>query len=265
MLNRYFNHLLQSYGFEDVEKIYYSLSYCQGDGCSFTCSLSTSEVLKILPKAFPHGDTAATRVVNLMKRNCAKQFVEENNYTVKITQSDNHYVHENTMSAEHDVDSEEDPCDLAESAEQMTEVIIEYAKDCARKLSDAGYSLIEAVNSEQTVVWEFRTNCYLFRLSEVGDDMLESLFSDWDQDCFISTCESLIAEKTRITALHASIFSLEELERDDDVDEERMLAETCLGGIEYDPEDKTYGGLKRELFSELLSEVRAKAQQRLAA
>lgn len=265
MLNRYFNHLLQSYGFEDVEKINYSLSYCQGDGCSFTCNLSTSKVLNLLPQVFPHSDTAATRVNNLMKRNCAKQFVEENNYTVKIIQSDNHYVHENTMSEEHDIDSVEDPWDVAESAEQMTEIIIEYAKDCARNLSDAGYSLIDAVNSEQNVVWEFRTHSYLFRLSEVGEDMFESLFTAWDQDCFISTCESLIAGKTRITALHASIYSLEAVEHDDDVDDERMLAETYLGGIEYDIDDKTYGGLKRELFSELLSEVRANTQQRLAA
>jgi hypothetical protein len=265
MLNRYFKHLLESYGFENVEKIYYSLSYCQGDGCSFTCNLSTSDVLNLLPKVFPHSDTAATRVDNLMKRNCASQFVSENNYSVKVTQSDNHYVHENTMSAEHDTDSDEDPWDVAESAEQMTEVIIEYAKDCAKKLSEAGYSLLDSVNSEQTVVWAFRTNSYLMRLSEVGEDILESLFTEWDQDCFVSTCESLIAQKTRITALRASIYSLEDVEHDDDIDDERMLAEICLGGIECLTADKTYGGLKRELFSELLSDVRASAHQRLAA
>src|SRR5690606_38488989 len=105
---------------------------------------------QLLPKIFPQGDTAATRVNNLMKRNCVNRFVAENNYTVKITQSDHHYVHENTMSAEHDIDLEDDPWDVAENAEQLTEIIIEYAQYCARKLSDAGYSLIEAVDSEKT-------------------------------------------------------------------------------------------------------------------
>ena len=53
MLQKYFKHYLKSKGFEDVDKVLYSLSYCQGDGCSFTTQLGTNDIQRLVPFIYP--------------------------------------------------------------------------------------------------------------------------------------------------------------------------------------------------------------------
>lgn len=261
MLERYFRHVLKKRGFEDVDRVYWSLGYCQGDGCSFTASLSVDDLPALVEHIFPTNvSKAPVRVKNLIRRRCIVEYAKDNDYSVKIEQTDSHYVHANTMTADYSVDWG-DLSDFGDdSPQELTDTILEYAKDVANDLESIGYQLIEAVNREEKEVWRFRTENYLFRLTEIEEEIDTTYLSDWDEDCFIATCESMLKGESRITALKAEAWYLP------DADEQwyeyhEPDASAVIGCLEIAADDKHYAGYRRELISELIHEIKARHTQ----
>ena len=266
MLERYFRHFLKQRGFSEVNDVLYSLGYCQGDGCSFTASLDLSEVKALLPFVYSEDHVRATdRVKNLISlRNRGKELEAEEDLTVTISQSGN-YVHENTMSFDW-----ETPWGDAEGStdlyDDLVDRIEEYAKDTAKVMADVGYSIIEAFQQEEKCTWSFKTDRYLFQLIETNEEACNTLVSDYDEDFFISLVESLIAGKSKISGLKAQVFDLTAVDIGN-VSVEEPLEVIHLGGVEYSPEDRSYGGCRCELVGQLISELRdsTKQTQRQAA
>ncbi|MFC1336165.1 MAG: hypothetical protein G8D91_15930 [gamma proteobacterium symbiont of Clathrolucina costata] len=260
MLERYFRHLLKQHGFESVDKVFWSLGYCQGDGCSFTGVFDSDDVAKMAPYLYPADvNNASHRVENLMRRRCVIDYVKEKDFRVDIRQSGN-YVHENTMSADWAID-EVDAWDDSDDCEELNELILEHAREVAKKLESAGYGLLEAFNREEKEVWRFKTSRYLFRLSEIEEDPEFTFTSDWDEECFIPTCEAMIEGKERITGLKAEVFDLSEVEDEDHLEECEPLAETTLGGVSCAPDDRFYAGCRRDMIGELIHGIRVSNQQ----
>lgn len=259
MLERFFKHFLNEKGFPNVDHVYWSLGYCQGDGCSFSGSFDHDTVYALAEKIFPNGtNNGPLRVDNLMKRRCIYNFLACVNYTIKVTQSDNRYVHYNTMEAEHSIESDEDPWDIEDSACDMTNTVITYAKQVARDMESVGYKLLESFNRQVTVVWKFQTAHYLFRLSEIEEEPETSFMADWDEECFISTCQSLINGESRMTALKAEVFYLPDMLNSED----EPLESRIIGGLEISAEDRFYAGYRSELIRELISEIVPKGSRR---
>ena len=256
MLKRYFHHVLRQNGFEDVDNVYWSLGYCQGDGCSFTATLTADEITKLVPYLYPADVTKAThRVENLMRRRCVTEYVKEADFSVKIIQSGN-YVHENSMSVDWEIDVDA-PWDHGDDCNELSDTILGHARDVAKKLETAGYGLLEAFSRENNEVWRFKTAKYLFRLSEIEEEPDFTLLSDWDEECFIATCQDMIKGESRITGLKAEVFSLSDVEDEDQLHEYEPFADINFASVSYAPGDRSYGGSRRELICELIHEVRS--------
>ena len=264
MLEKYFKHYLKSKGFEDVDKVLYSLSYCQGDGCSFTTQLGVNDIRRLIPFLYPAEATnAPMRIKNLISGRESRKFIQdsdEDSVVINITQDSNHYCHQNTMSFDWEGNIHEDRYnemseerDLAfeEFGNALIEDIFEYAKDCARELESKGYSLIEAFNYEDNQdVWSFRTKHYMIKLAELSDTC-EYALSDFDDDCFIDVCESMIEGKTIVRNIQAQVFDLR-----DDPDCDDPIAEDSLWSITCDTDDRTYGGYRREVIGNAIAIVK---------
>ena len=57
MLSRYFKLKLEKLGFSEVSEVLYSLSYCQGDGCSFEAKLVRMKLYPSLTECMKTGHT----------------------------------------------------------------------------------------------------------------------------------------------------------------------------------------------------------------
>lgn len=253
MLERYFKHFLQQQGFPEVSQILYSLGYCQGDGCSFTVEMCESEIKALLPFLYKtDSGNARERVKNLINLNKMNSELNDS-INIRISQSGN-YVHENTMSTDWESHwgSADESADLYD---QLALDVDEYAKDSAKQMANIGYSIIEAINQEENCVWSFSTSRYLFRLFEISEEVDNPVCSLYDQEFFISIAESLIKGESRITSLRAEVFDLT-IANVDNIDDDEPTNVIYLGGVEYSPGDKSYGGCRREMISELISDLR---------
>ena len=268
MLKKYFKYYLKSKGFEDVDKVLYSLSYCQGDGCSFTTQLGSNDIQRLIPFLYPEeASNAPKRFENLISGQKSRRFFQdsdEDSVVIKITQDSNLYCHQNTMSFDWEGNIDEDKINemsaenddaFEELGNALMEDIFEYAKDCARELESKGYSLIEAFNHEDNYeVWSFRTKHYMIKLAELSDTC-EYALSHFDDDCFIDTCESMIEGKTIVRNIRAQVFDLR-----DDPDCDDPIAEDSLWDITCDTDDRTYGGYRREVIGNAIARVKEHRQ-----
>ena len=264
MLQKYFKHYLKSKGFEDVDKVLYSLSYCQGDGCSFTTQLGTNDIQRLVPFIYPEeASNAPKRFENLISGEQTRSFIQnsdEDSLIIKITQQSNQYCHQNTMSSDWEGNIDEDKFNemsderqfaFEEFGNALMEDIFEYAKDCARELESKGYSLIESFNSEDDhEVWSFKTENFMIKLLELSDTVTEDVI-DWDEDLFISTCESMIQGKTVIRSIRAVVYDLR-----DDPDCDEAIGEDSLWGIICDLNDLKYGSYRRDVVSQAIEQAR---------
>ena len=265
MLEKYFKHFLKTKGFKDVDEVLYSLSYCQGDGCSFTTRLDANDIQHLIPFLYPaEASNAPKRIENLFSGQQSRKFIQdsdEDSLIINITQQSSHYCHYNTMSFDwegnidedkFDVMSEERDFDFEEFGNNLMETIYDYAKDCARELESKGYSLIESFNSEDDhEVWSFKTENYMIKLLELSDTVTEGVMDDWDEDCFISTCESMIIGETVIRSIRAVVFDLR-----DDPDCDEPIGEDSLWGIICDSNDLKYGSYRRDVVSQAVLQAR---------
>jgi len=265
MLEKYFKYFLKSKGFEDIDKVLYSLSYCQGDGCSFTTQLGANDIQHIIPFIYSSDTSnAPQRIENLVSAQKSRKFIQdsdEDSLVIKIIQQGNHYCHHNTMSFDWEGNIDEDKFNelseerdfaFEESGNTLMEDIFEYAKESASELESKGYSLIESFYSENDhEVWSFKTENFMIKLLELSDTVTEGVMDDWDEDCFISTCESMIQGKTVIRSIRAVVFDLK-----DDPECDNAIGEDSLWGIICDSNDLKYGSYRRDVVCQAIAQAR---------
>ncbi len=261
MFEIYFRYFLKSKGFDEVDKVYWSLSYCQGDGCSFTTSLNSDDIKRLMPVIYTLNTlTAPEKIKNLLLSREASQLIQnsDDSLGIQITQESNQHVHKETMSYEWEgylaVDCNSTATEEFENkGYEFAENIFKYAKSLAGELENIGYSLLEAFNYENKEVWRFKTENYLIKLTELSDDTryYDDAMSDWDEDCLIDTCESIISGKTVIRSISAEVFYLT-----DDSDCDEPIGESSTHTIACDPKDRSYGGYRREMVRCAISEAK---------
>jgi len=258
MLEQYFRHVLKQFGFDDVEKVLWSLGCSQGDGCSFTGYVDNESMGNLLPSFFPVDvKNALHRVGNLTQHRYFSKLIQEMGCGFSIEQS-GRYVHEKTMTIDWDVDLEiasEEQGDL-DDCQALADILLEYSQGVARKIEADGYKILDAFNQEEKEVWRFKTAKYLFRLFEIEEDPEDSFMSDWDEECLISTCVEMASGNIRITGLKAEVFLLIDIKDETCLEEYEPLAEATLGGISYQMGDRYYSTCRRDLISGLIFGVR---------
>jgi len=261
MLERYFRYILKKNGFGDVNDVLWSLGNSQGDGCSFVCTLDSDHLVKLSQHVYPSDVSKATdRVKNLMQRRLTNDIISSSDEALSMTLSQSGtYVHENTMdlgwddfsylgsNSEHEVQYEE-----------YVKDILAFAKSLARDLERFGYGLLEATSQVEKVVWEFKTNQYLFRLVELGECVTDSA-SDWDEDLFVQMCNGMMDGSQKYCGLKAEIYDRNDA---DAIEEEIPLAEDCLWGINCATDDRFYGGYYKCLVSNVIDMI--KTENKLA-
>jgi len=261
MFEIYFRYFLKSKGFEEVDKVFWSLSWSQGDGCSFTTSLNADDIQRLVSVLYtPNTLTAPEKIKNLLLSREASQLIQNSDESlgIQITQESNQYVHKETMSYDWEgylaVDCNGMTTDEFENkGYKFTENIFKYAKSLAGELENIGYSLLEAFNHENKEVWRFKTENYLVKLTELSDDTgyYDDAMSDWDEECLIDTCESIISGKTVIRSISVEVFYLT-----DNPDYDEPIGESSIHTIACCPKDRSYGGYRREMVSCAISETR---------
>lgn len=173
MIESYIRHKLSGLGFMGVGKIYYSLSYCQGDGVSFEVLLDGAEVSELTSfLMLSVEEVIDMREKFLMRKNLSKfnKLVSCGEiYDLRIYQSGS-YVHENTMyiSAVYDDMDETSEDALSECEyEEILELILNYAKQCANSSAMSAYEMMDKLQSEDEVVRVFRGQTYNTVISHV--------------------------------------------------------------------------------------------------
>ena len=264
MLSRYFKLKLEKLGFSEVSEVLYSLSYCQGDGCSFEAKIGENEVIPIINRMHedrPH--LATERHKDLLLQYEQSQLVRQYPVYFSITQRDSHYVHDNTMSIdwEHKEDFEETLQYLLDPTESLSEHILEYAKQCARKLEPDGYGLIDAFRCEPETVWQYKTREFLIQLSKESED-IEYFDHDFylDDEEYYSICQEYIQGRQQMATLIAEVFVLNEIDMDS-IDEYEPVEQSLLSGVSFKSGDPTFGGVKSELIGEVIQSLRSLLEQ----
>ena len=133
---------------EDLHK-QWSLSCCQGDGCSVTGSVPIT--LELLYRMTSDEKFPAIR----------KQLESGHAFlTYCIGSNSNHYVHPMTMRVElEDTDLEDIPDD---DLDELGDVLLEYLRYVCRDVESAGYRLIDHLHSDETISELCEANGVLF-------------------------------------------------------------------------------------------------------
>lgn len=144
--------LLQDDRFERVENIVYSLSYCQGDGLSFSCDGFSDETLL---KAF-------NSVLGEGKERCARVLVDEFGWMFKTRHNNGNYCYaSNSDVVKYDGAWHHDNIEgvLDEVRDYLAEEV--YLPKC-RELESYGYSLIEYEDSDECIIESLEINGWEF-------------------------------------------------------------------------------------------------------
>lgn len=276
MINDHFKHRLVTLGYPDDLQIEFSLGHCQGDGVAFYGKIGNEAAERLMKRLLnPERDAinSVDRVKNLMAYKHIEPMMrvirECSEVGLEIAKNDfgNHYSHFNTMSLcddsepmDHFLDDEE-ITDLEVSTGikglgkdtlatwgaiwlRFCQALKEDIVETSRTLEQEGYKLIEAVSSEEEVVWEFRTENYIARLSEMP---CEHFDMGWDEEVIHDTAQSMIDGEERVVGLKAEVL---------DRETETVLGEDSLYGIVYAIGDRSYGGFRSELVINAVDSAR---------
>ena len=132
---------LEERGFKDV-KLYYSLSYCQGDGLCFSCSAIDLEEL------FKHYPYLIDKYAQLL----------EEDIFLRINKDSHNYQHSNTTSVYYECYNNE----VESLVEQLVEEIEEIKQELCKEYEKRGYDEIEYQESEEHIKEEIECNNYEF-------------------------------------------------------------------------------------------------------
>lgn len=134
---------------ENDLKIYYSLSYCQGDGVSFQGRLSKKNIEQ------------------LIKRDIDEKLIEAyeeeaGEFGAEVVKTSHQYEHEYTMRAEFE------PLDKEiEGLEELEKELTEAIRETARELEKYGYSSIDHYSRDHSFIYSF---LHFKEINKIEDD-----------------------------------------------------------------------------------------------
>ena len=151
----------------------WSLSYCQGDGVAFYGIVDVNRLRVALglltdPKQTPCPDVTETMhdeivaLLGVLRRN----FAEEVSLAIDGNSFSYHYSHARTMEAEGGIDP------TNEDEVVLYEAFLSYIHAVSRYLETLGYSIIEDIESDESIIEECEANEYEF----LEDGMLAPSF-----------------------------------------------------------------------------------------
>lgn len=137
-----------------TEKVYWSLSYCQGDGVAFYGRID--DVSKV-----------AARLLEEVDYNKFKNSIKDFDVTIEIISINSHYNHWNSMSVESDVGvfgdvTEDEEEEFLKIVDHLVEAIDQDVKDVSRRLEDMGYKQFDYFNSNEYIDESITANDYEF-------------------------------------------------------------------------------------------------------
>lgn len=273
IVTEHFKNRLSGLGYPDDLQVEWSLSYCQGDGMAFYGRLSLDDTANLMNRLLSP-DRKGIKPVDRFKNLLAQKHIdpmlrvmdEYGGFDLAIGKNSlgHHYSHYNTMSLYDNSDSfievferegvasrfGFDECDKTlkkvwyEVWDRFYRELEEDIVSTSKTLEKEGYAMIEAMTSEEEVVWEFNTKAYTARLTSFATDLD---MDGWDDENRAATIQNLIEGTEHVRSLKAEILYR-------DTGEE--LGSDTLHGIVCEVHDGTYGGFKRELMSGAISEAR---------
>ncbi len=242
IVTQHFKRQIQKYGYDVAAgDICWSLGYCQGDGISFVGSFSGNELKAVCRRLFRgYGERMFPTIRALTK-----------GASIKISRTSHHYCHYNTVS----IDGDDEGADCTDQEHEcfieFVNAVEEDVRDICKGLENDGYAILEAFgfHGEGEIVRTFRTKRFELRISELAEEP-ENCFGDIEG----SVCDDLIGGKFRIRRIMVEVFHLDE---DGNADEE--IGSSHLGEvwISTDSVDRSYGGYRKQMIEEAISEARA--------
>lgn len=163
---------LTEYGFEETE-VYWSLSYCQGDGVAFYG--------RVHPESLKEKDRTAKRLIAALE-------AAGDGFYIESTGRNSHYHHWNSMTIEIEFENELDDEDLparlkiARPAlrENLEEYLAEKVKEISRELEKSGYAEIEYRYDEETIRNDLIERGHLYE-KDGTRAMTEFEFDEWSK------------------------------------------------------------------------------------
>lgn len=163
------DHLQEDLEYRGLEgmRVVWCLSYCQGDGVSFTGKIDSETMKKMIN----------SRVLTGMKENQIELFnrAVDAGWTIatEIYRIDNHYAHEYTVKTDDVYSHSDEYTDIAEDLgvsaeliddlfETLQEEIEQYRISLCKELEELGYKDIEYYDSEETIKENIIENDYEF-------------------------------------------------------------------------------------------------------
>lgn len=159
MLKEYFEEELHGLGYEDM-KVYFSLSYCQGDGVAFE-----GELIEI--------NKVAKRLLNEKEWALYEKLIEDNGVWGKIRLTNHGYYHWNSMDVEieSDIDNFYD-WEIEEIGQELYKAYIDLLKDLqnymnsdikdiSKRLEKEGYEDIEYKESDEYIIETLENNDHI--------------------------------------------------------------------------------------------------------
>lgn len=244
LIEYHFKKALAFLGFGDCE-VFWSLSYCQGDGMAFANSRVNGDGLKqIVRKLFYAKDY-----------NYFAKYIDQG-LGLTINQS-GHYYHCNSMTVDVDWDQMRDfEAELPESiyktlenrACELRDEVNEYVKSVSKQLEDDGYAIIAGTpcESEPDIVREYKTRGFTVRVQKLHDDAPD-VFSDCEDDKW-SLIQDIISGRNQF--YHLQVVVLDEY---DDVIGKATLF-NMIGCSQT--EDRSIYGERLSLAKEAIAQAR---------
>ncbi len=161
---------LAEYGFADT-KVYWSLSYCQGDGVAFYGQVDVENLKE--------KDSEIRHLIRQLE-------ASGDEISIEITGRNNHYHHHNSMTVEvefeNEIDDEDLPSRLKISLPNLREELEGYlgdkVKEISRELEKSGYAEIEYRYDENTISHELLDCEHLYE-KDGTRAMTEFEFDEW--------------------------------------------------------------------------------------
>ena len=261
MINTHFKNSLTSLGYLDME-LAYSLGYCQGDGMAWYGELSRESLAILIPRLLGEltSDNEVEKMLGVLRDYRRYEKIE-------ITRNCHRYCHENTMTLDSTVEFrgliDEDDEQAMSAADVTPELLARWdelwelfisklqqdMRAVSLKLRDEGYALIEAMSRENESVWKFATENFTVELHEQVIDFsdLAVEFAWLEEDVQSSTIQAMLRGEQRCVNLKLEVKSSSQ--------DWPMGSATAFCQF-VEPNDRTYGGIRRQLAQEAIAEAR---------
>lgn len=227
-------HLVLADGGYTMDKVYWSLGHCQGDGACASGSISSEELEK----------AAHRHIADKAVRNRVIDAIREGHMaSVKVSQS-GHYVHWNSTSLDWDWYGEDEQ--VEDACRQLADDIHEELKGLFRDMESVGYDITGAMLYEAERACCRRTERFQVEISLEPEDNFEMAE---DEDDFRQELAQMAAGELAVADLAIRVS-----ERDEWGDYNEVHAH-YVGEYWYNP--KKLGDIKRDLRWELREAIEA--------